>query len=219
MEDTNFKISRRNITGKHVKKLRHTGRLPAVMYGSSVDSIPITLDYQKANRVLKTLSPSSLITLELDGAQHIALVREKQYDFLRGDLLHVDFQIVLQSERIRSKVRVKLSGEAPVLNTYDAMVLTETEEFEVEAFPQDLPELIEVAISRIEEIGDSIHVRDITLGPDVAILNDPGDVVAVAVHATRIVEEKMEEEGELEEIEGGVEPEVIEKGKREEEEE
>ena len=93
------------------------------------------------------------------------------------------------------------------------------DQIEVECLPQDLPEVIEVDVSHLEELGQVIYVKDIPAIPDVEFLTDPEELVAVASAIKEEVVEVEEEEELLEEAELGVEPEVIEQGKKEEDEE
>jgi large subunit ribosomal protein L25 len=205
-----LKATRRNVTGKKVGALRRAGQLPAVMYGHHFDPTPITLDLHEATKVLGGLKPSALVTIELDGAQHAALIREKQRDFIKGTLLHVDFQVVSLTEKIRADVSLEFVGEAPAVRDFNGVLITNLEEVEVSCLPQDLPEKIVVDISGLAHIGDAIYVRDLAFPPNVECLEDPDEIVAVI---TGGAEEEMAEGEEV----GLAEPEVIERGKKEEE--
>ena len=119
-------------------------------------------------------------------------------------------------EKLTTEVSIRLVGEAPVTKNYDSMLISETETLTVEALPQELPDTIELDVSALTDLGDSIYVRDIDLGDKVTILNDPDDVIVVAISLSRAEEEK----GEVADVtEMEAEPEIIQKGKKEEEEE
>jgi large subunit ribosomal protein L25 len=201
------------VIGKQVNALRRAGKLPAVMFGYQVESTPITLDTHEVTKLLGRLSSSSIVTIDLDGKQYPTLVREKQRDFIKNRLLHVDFQVVSLTENIRSQVRIEFTGTAPAVTDYSAIIVTSLTELEVEGLPADLPERIIVDISNLVKIGDGVHVRDIVVSDKVVIIDDPDEII---VHATapRVeeVEEVVPEEVEV------LEPEVIEHGKKEEEE-
>jgi len=213
MEKIVLQAERRTVSGKQVKALRRQGKLPAVLYGHHFDATPITLDAHSATRTLSSLTSSSLVTIDLDGTQHAALVREKQRDFIKGSLLHVDFQVVSMTEKLRVLVSIELTGIAPAVKDFNGVVITNLDEVEVECLPQDLPERVDVDISPLAHIGDSIYVRDIHVSDKVRVLTDPDEAVVVITGGT--VEEEVEAaapvEGEVEE------PEVIERGKKEEE--
>ncbi|MCL4560443.1 MAG: 50S ribosomal protein L25 [Chloroflexi bacterium] len=211
MEKVVLDATRRTVTGKQVGALRRQGLLPAVLYGHHFDPTPISLDERVASRLLSTMTASSLVTIKLDGKEHAALVREKQRNFIRGNLLHVDFQVVSLTEKIRTKVGIELQGTSPAVKDYNGYVSIGVDELEVECLPQDLPERIVVDISTLANIGDGIYVRDIQLSDKVQILGNPEEVVAVVTFTG--------EEEEVEEAVTAEEPEIIERGKKEEEEE
>jgi large subunit ribosomal protein L25 len=210
MEKFVLQGTKREVTGKQVKALRREGKLPAVIYGRHVEPLNITLDARTAQKVLSKVTSSSLVTLVVDGKEYPALVREKQRDFIKGDLLHVDFLAVSLTEKIRATVRIEITGVSPAVKDFNAVLVTNLDELEVECLPGNLPERFVVDISSLTQVGDAIHVRDIVVPQDVRVLNDPDEVVVVATYA-------KEEEAAVAAGEGMVEPEVIEKGKKEEE--
>lgn len=212
MEKIVLNAKPRQVTGKKVKALRRQGLLPAVIYGKHFDPMPIVLDAHEASKVLAHLSTSSLVTLQIDGKEYPALVREKQRDFIKNRLLHVDFLAVSMTEKIRTTVAVELVGTAPAVKDYNAVLVTGLDEIEIECLPSDLPDRIVVDLSVLKEIGDGIYVRDLPLSDRVRVLDDPDELIVVATSA------EAEEEGEVAAAEA-VEPEVIERGKKEEAEE
>jgi len=212
MEKLLIQASRRTVTGKKVGALRRMGKLPGVLYGAKFETTPIVMDLKEASNLLASASQSHIITVALDGAEYATLVREKQKDFIRGTLKHVDFQVVSLTDKIRTKVSVEITGVAPAVKNYNGVVITDLDEVEVECLPQDLVDKFVIDISRLEEIGDAIYVRDLNVPEGITVLNDPNEVLAVITSgAEEIVEEK--------EVEAIEEPEVIERGKKEEEEE
>jgi len=219
MEKIVLNAEKRKIIGKHVKSLRREGKVPAIIYGSDLESLPITLDMRDTTNTLNKVSGSSILTINVDGEEHATLVREIQQDYIKGTLLHVDFLAISMKEKLRTDVSISLVGEAPVLEEFSAMIMSGIDQIEVECLPQDLPEVIEVDVSHLEELGQVIYVKDIPAIPDVEFLTDPEELVAVASAIKEEVVEVEEEEELLEEAELGVEPEVIEQGKKEEDEE
>ena len=215
MERLTLTATHREVIGKQVGALRREGKLPAVLYGYKVDATPITLDAHEANKSLIGLAASALVTIELDGKKHSVLVREKQYDYIRGTLRHVDFQVVSMTRKIRSAVPIEITGTPPAVKEQNGVVMTNLNAVEVEALPNDLPERFQVDISSLEEIGSQFTVGDMAAPSGVEILTDPAEVVVVITSMAAEVEEEVVEEVEEEEAE----PEVIERGKREEDEE
>jgi len=208
MEKIVIQATPRTVIGKQVRALRREGLLPAVLYGPHINPINITMEAHSSSLILKHLTGSSLVTIELEGKEYPALVREKQRNFITNNLLHVDFQVVSMTETLRTKVGIHLVGEAPVVSAFDAILINGLEELEVECLPADLPERIIVDISSLQNIGNAIHVRDIQISEKIEILDDKDEMIVLA---TSTYEEEVEEVSE-----GIEEPEVIERGKKEE---
>ena len=205
MEKIILEAEHRKVLGKKVKALRREGKLPAVVFGHNLETTPIVLDMRDASRTLAGVGSSTLVTIQLDGKEHAALVRERQYNVLLRTLLHVDFQAVSLTETLRTSVALILGDEdAPAVKSYGAMIIQNLESIEVECLPQDLPERVEVDLSSLKEIGDQIMVKDLPAMPGVEVLDDPETVVVVA---TALSEAALEEEEK--ELEEGLEPELI----------
>lgn len=206
-----LKATKRTVTGKQVSQLRRAGQLPAVIYGSHIEPTAISLEAHSAGLAIPKLTSSSIVNIDLEGTLIPALVREKQKNYIKNVLTHVDFQAVSLTEKIRAAVSIHFHGLSPAIKEFSAIIVHNLNQLEVEALPNDLPERVEVDLSHLLKIGDAIHVRDVSLPESVTVLSDPDVMVAVAT-ATR--EEAAEQVAVTAE---GVEPEVIEKGKKEEE--
>ena len=208
MEKKVIKASKRSLIGKQVSTLRRRGQLPGVIYGRHIDPTPIIMDLREASRILAGMSHSSLVNLDVDGEVHSALVREKQKNFIKNVLLHVDFQAVSLTEKLRTSVTVVLEGVSPAVKDLNGFIVNGLTEIEVECFPQYLPERIMVDIAKLAKIGDGIYVRDLTLPEEITVLTAKEGMIAVVTLAG---EEDTVVPGEG----GAAEPEVIEKGKKE----
>jgi large subunit ribosomal protein L25 len=217
MEKIVLKATRRDVVGKKVGALRRQGKLPAVLYGHHIETTPILLDAYEGSQTLSRLTSSSLVMIDLDGKQYLAQVREKQRDFIKNRLVHVDFQIVLLTEKMHAKVGIELAGTAPAVKNFNAVIHTGLTAMEVECMPQDLPERIVVDISGLAEFGDSVRVRDLVLSDKVKILADLDELIAIATAPKKeeiSVEAPVAEEAAPEEIERGKkEKEVPKEGK------
>ena len=196
MEKVALKATKREALGRKVGALRRAGKLPAVLYGHGVKSTPIMLDAHEATLRLSHLTSSSLVMVDLDGTEYPALVREKQRDYIKNRLLHLDFQVISMTEKVTTKVGIELTGTAPAVKAFNAVIITVLNELEVECMPQDLPARVVIDISGLTEVGAGIHVRDVVISDQVKILDDPAEMIVVAT-ATR--EEKAVEEAPAEE--------------------
>jgi large subunit ribosomal protein L25 len=220
MDKIVMKATKRTVTGKQVNALRRAGKLPAVIYGRRTDPVSITLDAHTAGMALGKIGSSRLITIDVDGDEYPALVRERQRDYIKGTLRHVDFLAVSLTEKITAEVRIEITGVSVAVKDLNAVLVTGLHAVEVECLPTDLPERIVVDISGLNQVGDGIHVRDIVVSENVRVLDDPDEMVVVTTFAkVEAVEEPAAPvEGAVAlEPEGG-EPELsVERGKKEEE--
>jgi large subunit ribosomal protein L25 len=205
MEKIVLKATKRDVVGKQVGALRRQGKLPAVLYGHGFETTPILLDAFEGSKTLSHLTRSSLVTIDLDGKPYLAQVREKQRNIIKNRLVHVDFQIISLTEKMRTKVGIVLTGAAPAVKNLNAVIQTGVTALEVECMPQDLPQQIVVDLSGLDELGDSVRVRDVVLSDKVKILDDPGEIIAIAAAPKKEVigeEAPVAEEAAPEEIEG-----------------
>jgi len=213
MEKVVLKATKRNVTGKQVKALRREGQLPAVIYGRHVEPVSVSLEAHSANLALAKLTSSSLVTLDVDGEQYFALVREKQRNYIKGNLTHVDFLALDLNETIRTKVRLHFTGVSGAVKDYSAVLIHRIDALEVECLPVDLPERINVDISPLQQIGNSIRVSDVALSDKVKVLNDADDIIIIAT----LAKEEAADEA-TPGAEGAAAPELsVERGKKEEE--
>jgi large subunit ribosomal protein L25 len=219
MEKVVLQAEKRDVTGKQVKAMRRAGKLPAVIYGRHTQPIKISLDSHSASLTLGRLTSSSLVTIQLDGTEYPALVREKQRDYVKNRLLHVDFLAVSLDETITASVLVNFVGVSMAVKDYNAVFVVNLPSLEVECLPADLPERIDVDISVLQRPGDGIRVRDVQVSDKVQILDDPDTMVAVAT-AARVEEEGVGVPGAEGAAPAEEEPELaVERGKKEDEEE
>jgi len=221
MEKVVLKATKRDVVGKQVKALRREGKLPAVIYGRHNEPINVSLDAHSASLALAKVGSSSLVTLDVDGTEYPALVREKQRDFIKNRLLHVDFLAVSLTEKLRTSVSLHFVGVSVAVKDYNAVFVHNLEEFRVECLPADLPERIEVDITSLVRVGDSIRVREVVVSDKIRVLENPDTVVCVA-SAPKVEEEVVvsEEEAAVVAPTEEAEPELaVERGKKEEEDE
>ena len=217
MDQVVLTAEKRDVIGKQVKALRRAGKLPAVIYGRHTDPINVSLDAHNASLVLGRLTSSSLVTIEVDGKEYPALVREKQRDYIKNRLLHVDFLTVSLTETLRASVAVNLVGVSAAVKDFNAVLVINLQSLEVECLPSDLPERIDVDISVLARPGDGIRVRDVKVSDKVRLLDDPDTMVAVATFA-KVEEEAAAVPGAEGVTPTGTEPELaVERGKKEEE--
>ncbi len=193
MEKFLINAEERAVVGKKVKALRREGMLPAVIYGSELEPLPITLQTKEMRQTLDLIGANTLITVKVGKKEHLALVRDLQREVISRDLLHVDFQAVALEEMISTTVPIAIEGDAPAVSEYNALLVTELEELEIEAKAKDLPDMIVVDVTGLTEIGDNILISDLVVAGEIKILNDPDEIVVVVATPT-VLELEIEEE-------------------------
>jgi large subunit ribosomal protein L25 len=211
-----LKAKPREVIGKQVRALRRAGQVPAVIYGHNVTPLNIALDFKETTRVLQGVSSSRLITVDVDGKPHVALVRERQFHPVSGFLVHIDFQEVSMTEKLRVTVRLVFKGESAAVKDFDGIPVYNLEQLEIECLPADLPNSIEVDLSSLKVIGDSLRVRDVKLPANIEVRTSQDETVVVITPPT-VEKEEVTAGAEAATVATGAEPEVIEKGKKEEE--
>ena len=181
-------------------RLRREGKVPAVMYGLETETSNVTVPSRELNHILAGESgANTLITLKLDGEEHLALARQIQRHPTRGDLLHVDFIRVRRDVAVAAEIPVHLVGEPEGVRDggiLEQLVFT----LSIEAKPEDIPPDVEADVSALN-IGDQLRIADLRLPTGVAVQQEPDELV-VQVIVPRVVEEPEEEAEEGEEIEG-----------------
>ncbi|MDF1659006.1 MAG: 50S ribosomal protein L25, partial [Verrucomicrobiales bacterium] len=168
------------------KRLRRSGIVPAVIYGSNQREYMIQLNSKNFFDVAKKQgSKNFIVSLEIEGAQEktkLAIVQDIQRDPLTGNLIHVDFRAVNENDTIHATVPIKLSGE-PAGVKAGGLLEQVLREIDVSCRPGDLPEAIANDVSALE-IGDSLKVKDLNLPDDVIVKMD-GEVIVSLVVQTR----------------------------------
>ena len=201
-----------------VKRLRAAGKVPAIIYGRSISPQPLEVDAVELEEVLHhSVSENVLVYVKVEGEpdSRLAIIKEVQHHPIKGKILHVDFQQVAEEEKVTITVPVEAVGEAAGVKAGGILehVLFQ---LEVRAKPKDLPEIIHVDVSNLG-LGETLHVRDIQPPPGVEILTDP-EVPVITIVKPAVSEEGEEAVAEAQ-VEETEEPEVIKRGKEEEEKE
>src|SRR5258708_7815287 len=204
----------RTVFGKQVKALRRQDIIPAVIYGAGGEPVHVSCVRRPLEVVLLKAGGTHLINVSLEGETHTALVREVQRDVVKRTVLHVDFLRVDLSRKLHAEVPLVLHGD-PKLPS-DLQLIHSLNSIEVECLPTDIPDHVEVDLSNLTGLGSQITVGELSLGDNIAIITDPHTIIA-RVEALQVA--PVEEEAAAV-VEGAVtsEPEVVEKGKKEEEE-
>ncbi len=174
------------------KVLRRQRKIPAVYYGHKVPNIPVQLDYQSFKKVFAHAGGNQIVELNIGGDVKPVLIHEVQYDPLTDQFNHVDFLHINMDEEVNAAVPVVLKGVAPAVKNLGGILTTLKHEIKIRCLPANLPPMIEIDISGLEQLHSSIHVRDLSLPTGVKLHEEMDDVV-VTVTALKVEEEKAPE--------------------------
>jgi len=188
----------RTLTGKKVRRLRRQGITPGVLYGPRVDE-PINIQFNtfELEKFVRHIEESSLVNVEVNGKTYEVLFKEIARDSVKPEIVSVDVYAPSLSEKITSPVALEFVGTSQAVDVYSGLLVKNKHEVEVEALPHDLPEHIQVDLSKLETFEDVLRVEDIKAPEGVEILHDAKEVIALVEHPHK-QEEPDEEQGEEE---------------------
>ena len=193
MKSVSLKVFPRTLAKRAgVKKLRTSGRVPAVIYGRRTSPQNLEIGVNEIEDLIHhSVSETILVDLAVEGGsqgQRLALVQEVQHHPLSGRVLHVDFHEVAENEKVTVTVPVETVGEAAGVKTGGGVLEHVLFKIKVRALPRDLPEVINVDVSQLE-IGQSIHLNEIPLPEGVEVIGDKNiPVISVAAPITEAQE-------------------------------
>ncbi len=166
------------------RRLRTTGRVPAVVYGHDTEPQAVSVDGRELRIALSGGSGvNQLLSLDVAGTRRLALARVLQRDPVRGRVIHVDFQVVSRDEVISAEVPVVLVGEAKAVEQEKGIVEHILSSLTVRATPGSIPDAIEVDVSGLS-VGDTVRVGQLPLPVGVTTDVDPEEAVVVAASSS-----------------------------------
>ena len=213
MAEVTLEVSKRETTGKEIaKKLRRDGKVPAVVYGGHRDPVAITVDRKSVSELIQKSEHGirSVFLLKMAGTdqQRHAMIKEVTIDPISRRMTHIDFVRVIMDEKVKVTVPVHLNGTA--IGVKEGGLLDwQVRELHVECLPNAIPDSIEVDVAPLGG-HDYLRVKDLTAPEGSKILDDPERVVVGVTQARAEVADAA--------AEGAAEPEVIKKGKTDEDE-
>jgi large subunit ribosomal protein L25 len=169
----------RELTGKAVKRLRHEGRLPAVVYGHGEASTNLSVDTHEFDLLRRSVGPNALVDLAVEGGKaRPVLVHGVQVHPVSRRPLHVDLFLVRMTEELTVDVPLVPIGTSAAVEDHGGTLLHVTESVRVKALPDRLPQSIEYSIEPLVDFDAAVYLRELTVPEDVTLLNDGDEVVA-----------------------------------------
>ena len=185
--------TRRTEIGKHVAQLRKTGRVPAVVFGHGLDSIPVSLDAHEFDHIRRTAHTNTIIELKIDGKdKHKVLIHGVQIEPRHRHLVHVDLFELKSGEEVTVDVPLHTTGDSYAVTRLGGTLLHNIDRIRIRALPENLPDSIEYSIESLVDFDTAIHLRDLPIPAHVTLLSDPDEVVA-KVAPPHVIEEPVVE--------------------------
>lgn len=181
-----LQAERRTITGKAVRHLRQQGVLPANVTGHHMEPLAIQVKAVEVDKLLKAYGRTTVIRLSIapKNEQQTAMIGHVQRDPISGAIKHIDFLVVQMNEKMRAKIALHPTGVAPAVKANVGILLQMVNQIEVEALPNDLPAAIEIDISGLANVDDTVYARDLKVPANVTLLGEP-DEPLVKISQTR----------------------------------
>jgi len=207
MKRPSIRAEKRKILGKKVKKLRKEGVLPANLYGRKVKSQALQLNLVNFQKAYKGAGETGLVNLKVDKEKEArpVLIHNVQLHPVSSQFLHADFHQVALKEKMKAEIPLIVKGEAPAVSQKKGLLIQTLNKLEIEALPTDLPEKIEVDVSKLESVDQEIKVADLPISKRTSVLTDKNLVVAKIGALEEEVAEKPVEKPEEKETEEKVE--------------
>ncbi len=196
-------VKRTDIGSNATKKLRKDGWVPAVLYGVNFDSMSLSLDAREITKFVKAHGSGAKLTLDLDGVQEMAIIKNLQRDVIKDNILHIEFQHLSAGQAIKIALPINFEGEDSFAK--NTVLQKVAHELNIEALPKDLIDNITIDISKME-VGDVFTVADLSTSgyQGITFLDDPDTTIASLVEAKLDIEPTETEE--TEEAVEGAEP-------------
>ncbi|MCF7846040.1 MAG: 50S ribosomal protein L25 [Candidatus Peribacteraceae bacterium] len=180
---------------KKADGLRDERKIPAEYYGKGKENLHLALDYQDFRKVFREAGSSSIINLKVEGENEAreVLVHQVDYNPLTDEFHHVDFLQIERGKKMVTKVPIHLIGESPAVKDLGGILTTGKSEIEIKCLPRDLIKEIEVDITELKEIGETVRVKDLTIDQEKHEILEDEDTMLIAIIAPKTAEEVEEE--------------------------
>lgn len=186
-----LEAEKRDIFGKKLKMARKEGKLPVILYGKKMESIPLFVDLKDFKKIWKKTGESAIIRIIFKPTSHVdVLIYDVVVDSSKNEPIHADFYAVEMDKPITAKVLLVFEGVAPAVKELGGILIKVIHELEVEALPKNLPHELKVDVAKLATLDDKILIKNIFLPPGVKILSKEDEIVALMEMPKEEAEEK-----------------------------
>ncbi|NLM01539.1 MAG: 50S ribosomal protein L25 [Treponema sp.] len=180
MDQLVIKANTRTEAGKRfAKRLRESGRLPAVMYNSKGEAVMLDIDESEFIKVWNQATPTTLINLDVAGSVKKAFIKDTEYNIIQDRNLHVDFQIIDEDKPLKATMKIIVSGN-PVGVREGGVFQKGVSTVDIECMPKDLPVRIVADVNKLG-LGKTVTIADLPFDKSVKVLSDKDVIVAQVI--------------------------------------
>jgi large subunit ribosomal protein L25 len=177
MKHAELEVQARELFGNQARKLRRQGGLPAVVYSKKVAPIHLQVNTKEFYRIFKQAGHTHVVELKLDKKNIPVIIQEIDVHPVTGEARHIDFLAVNLKEKVKATVPIELVGTAVGVKELGAVLSINLDEVEVEALPDNIPERLEVDVTHLAQIHDSVKVADLPKSDKYEILEEADEVI------------------------------------------
>jgi large subunit ribosomal protein L25 len=185
---TELNATLRSEMGHEVARLRRAGKLPAVVFGHGMESIPVTLDAHEFEIVRRSVHSNTIVDLKVGSDLHRVMVHGVQVDPRTRHLQHVDLFAIKTGEEVTVEIPLRGTGHSVAVDRLGGTLLFNIDRIRVRALPDKLPDAIEFSVEPLVDFEAAIHLRELPMPAGVTLLSDPEEIVA-KVAAPKAAEE------------------------------
>ncbi|MFA4941795.1 MAG: 50S ribosomal protein L25 [Patescibacteria group bacterium] len=179
------------------EKLRKENFIPVILYGPDSENQELKIKKIDFEKIFELAGESSLVDLSIDDKDSVKiLIKEVQKNPIKDDILHADFYKVDMKKEITTEIPLHFVGESPAVKELGAILVKDIDGVEVECLPGDLVNHIDVDLSVLKNLHDSIKMEDLKIPTGMKLVNETNDVVAIVIEPRVEVEEPAPVEGE-----------------------
>ena len=188
-----LQAEKRELTGKKLKTLRAQGKIPATMYERGKDSVNVQVAYMPLLKVWKQAGKHHPVELNVDGQNHLTMIKDVDYDPVKGTLSHLAFHAINKNEKVEAEVPLQMIGQAPA-QIAGLLVRLNTDHVVVKGLPNDIPNVIEIDVTGVVTEDDDLRMSAVKVPSNVELMHDDMEAVVVSVSVPRAEVEKEAEE-------------------------
>lgn len=190
MTKLTIQAKKRIIYGKKLFQIRARGIIPAVLYGHKVKNVNLEVNEHDFTTLYTKVGSSTLFDLIIDSEKPVkVIIQDIQKDPVKGEFIHIDFHQVSMKEKLHTEIPLQFIGIAPAVKTFGGVLVTNKNGLNVKCLPQDLVSEIQVDVSVLQKLEDSIKIKDIKIPEKIEVLDNPNDIVA----SVKVTKEEVEQ--------------------------